>query len=421
MNWILRALLIPTIVLSTMWLASCGTYKCKETFGASNCTAGPGGISTGPPGGTSTAAAFVFAVDTAGASTSGTIDGFTLDTTANTLSTTTNYTAPAVPSDTGAGMVVAQSKFLYAGFQSTGQIFGWGISTSGGLTAVANSPYSAPFLVGFNPNAVAQQNMITNPAGTFLFLSSPSTAQIFVYSIGSSGALTPVSNSPFAVPFSPLNLATDGKGKYLYAVDNFVGNHTGSGVAAFTISSTGSLSLVGTSSFPMWQVSGEPSGKYLIGTTGNSIPTSGKDDNNLYVFSINQTTGALTQSGKFSTRFSPLTIAVRPNGSSNLVYSFGTNDTNTGYNPIEGYAIGSTGTLAAISGSPFSNIPLGFWGQFDQSGAFLLDYSSILDISTNSIVSQLGVLDIGSGGAVTTPIAPATLATPGYWVVTDVP
>jgi 6-phosphogluconolactonase (cycloisomerase 2 family) len=422
MNRIVRALMIPMIVLGTMWLAGCGTYKCTATFGASTCTAGSGGISGGGGGGTSTAAAFVFAVDTTGGSTSGTIDGYTLDTTANTLSSTTNYTAQAVPlSDPGAGMVVAQGKFLYAAFQSTGQIFGWSISTSGGLTAVANSPYSAPFLVGFNPNAVAQQNMITNPAGTFLFLSSPSTAQIFVYSVGSGGSLTAVSNSPFAVPFSPLNLAIDGKGKYLYAIDDFVGNHTGSGVAAFSISSTGSLSLVGTYSFPMWQLAGEPSGKYLIGTTGNSVPTSGIDDNHLYVFSINQTTGALSQTGKFSTQFSPLTIAVQPNSSGNLVYSFGTNDTSTGYNPIEGYGISSTGTLSAVSGSPFSNIQLGLWGQFDQSGAFLLDYSSILDVSTNTLVTQLGVLDIGSGGAVTTPVAPATLVTPGYWVVTDVP
>lgn len=419
MNRIVRALMIPTIVAAAMWLASCGTYKCKATFGSSTCTAGPTGITTtGPTGATS--AAFVFAVDTIGGTNSGTIDGYTLDTTANTLSATANYTAPAVPlSDPGAGMVVAQGKFLYAAFRGTSQIFGWSISTSGGLTAVSNSPYSAPYLDAINP-AVAQQNMITNPAGTFLFVSSPSTAQIFVYSIGSGGALSAVA-SPFAVPFSPLNLATDGKGKYLYAIDNFFGNHTGSEVAAFSISSTGSLSLVGTYSFPMWQLAGEPSGKYLIGTSGNSIPTSGKDDNNLYVFSINQTTGALTQTGKFSTQFSPLTIAVQPNSSGNLVYSFGTNDTNTGYNPIEGHAIGATGTLSAVSGSPFSNIQLGYWGQFDQSGAFLLDYSSILDISTNTVVTQLGVLNIGSGGAVTTPVAPTTLATPGYWVVTDVP
>lgn len=421
MKMTVRALLISTVMLSTLWLANCGTYKCGATFGASTCSAGAGGIGGGGGGGTTTAAAFVFAVDTTGGSTSGTIDSYTLDTTANTLSATANYTAPVIPADTGAGMVVAQGKFLYAAFRSTGQIYGWSISSSGGLTAVSGSPYTAPYLDAINSGAVAEQNMITNPAGTYLFLSDPSQDEIFVYAIGSGGTLSAVSGSPFLAPFGPLNLAIDGKGKFLYAIDNFYGNHTGSQVAAFSIGTTGGLTLAGTNAFPMWQLAGEPTGKYLIGTTGNSVAISGTDDDNLYVFSINQTTGTLTQSGKFTTQSSPLTIAVQPNSSGDLVYSFGINDTDTGYNAIEGYAISSTGTLSAVPGSPFSNIQLGFWGQFDQTGAFLLDYSSILNASTNTVVTQLGVLDIGSGGAITTPVAPATLATAGYWTVTDVP
>jgi len=179
--------------------------------------------------------------------------------------------------------------------------------------------------------------------------------------------------------------------------------------------------LVNTYPFTMWQVAGEPTGKYLIGTTGNAVPTSGVDDKSLYVFNIDQTTGALTQVGKFSTQSSSFTIAVQPNPGGNLVYSFGINDTDMGYNPVEGYQINSTGTLSAVSGSPFSNIQLGFWGQFDQSGAFLLDYSSITNGGTNNVVTKLGVLDVGSGGAITTPIAPAALARGGYWAVTDVP
>jgi len=414
-------LLISMVVLSAMWQAGCGRYKCGITFGASTCTAGPPGISTGPTGGTSPTAAFVFVVDSTGGTSSGTVDRYTLDTTANTLSATANYTAPTIPEDTGAGMVVAQGKFLYAAFQSTGQIFGWTISSAGGLTAVANSPYSAPFLDSINREAVGQQNMITNPGGTLLFLSDPAQDEIFVYQIGSGGVLSAVSNSPFAVPFGPLNLATDGKGRYLYAINGFYANHTGSEIAAYSISSSGSLSLVNTYPFTMWQVAGEPTGKYLIGTTGNAVPTSGVDDKSLYVFNIDQTTGALTQVGKFSTQSSPFTIAVQPNRGGNLVYSFGINDTDMGYNPVEGYQINSTGTLSAVSGSPFSNIQLGFWGQFDQSGAFLLDYSSITNGGTNNVVTKLGVLDVGSGGAITTPIAPAALARGGYWAVTDVP
>jgi 6-phosphogluconolactonase (cycloisomerase 2 family) len=414
-----RAFFGLVVVASILLLANCGHYTCGATFGASSCTASGSGIGSG--GGGSATAAFVFAVDTS----SGTMDGYTLDTTANTLSATTGYTAPTIPQDTGAGMVVAQGKYLYAAFRSTNQIFGWQISSSGGLTAVTGSPYSASFLSSINAGGLAQQNMITNPAGTLLFFSDPLTSEIFVYQIGSGGALTAASGSPFAAPFGPLNLATDGKGRYLYAVNDFYGNHTGTEIAAFSIGSSGSLTSVPGSpfAFPMWQVAGEPSGNFLIGTSGNSVPSSGRDDNHLYVFSINQTTGALTEvSGSpFTAQFSPLTIAVQPNTGGNLVYSFGVNDTDTGYNGIEGFQISSTGTLTEINGSPFTNIQLGYWGQLDQKGQFLFDYSAIVNTGTNTIVTTLGALSVGSGGAITESVSPVTLVTQGYWVVTDAP
>ncbi len=414
----LRALFSFVVVLATMGLAGCGHYTCGITFGASTCT--PSGSGIGQGGGTSTNAAYIFAVD----SSSGTIDGYTLNTTANTLGPTTSYTAPTIPKDTGAGMVVAQGTYLYAAFRTTNQIFGWTISSGGGLTSITGSPYSASFLTSINSGAVAQQNMITNPAGTFLFFSDPVQNTIYVYSIGTGGALTAVAGSPFPAGISPLNLATDGLGKYLYASDGFYGNHTGSSVAAFAISSTGALTTVPGSpfAFPMWQVAGEATGQFLIGTTGNSIPSSGVDDNHLYIFSINQTNGALSQVGTpVPTVYSPFTIAVQQNKGGSLVYSFGINDTDTAYNAIEGYQIGTGGSLMAVSGSPFSGVATGYWGQFDQSGAFLFDYSSVEDTSTNTVVTTLGGLTVGTGGVLTQPTTPLTLTTGGYWVVTDVP
>ncbi len=404
-----------------MWLVGCGHYICHSTFGNATCTPSGGGISQGGGGG-NTAAAYVFAVDTS----VGTVDGYTLNTTANTISPTAAYTAPTIPKDMGAGMVVAQGIYLYAAFQTTNQIFGWTISNSGSLTAVSGSPYTAPFLTSLNLGAVGQQNMITNPAGTLLFFSDPVQKTIYVYQIGSGGALTPVSGSPFVAPFGPLNMTTDGQGRFLYATDGFYGNHTGSQVAAFAIGSSGSLTPVAGSPFPykMWQVQGEPSGLYLIGTSGNSVPSSGVDDDHLYVFSINQTTGAISPvaGSPFATVFSPFSIAVQPNSGGNLVYSFGINDTDTGYNPIEGYQISATtGALTLVTGSPFSGLANGYWAQFDQSGALLFDYSTIIDQSSNTEVTTLGALNVASGGALTQPTSPLTLTTGGYWVVTDVP
>jgi len=112
------------VALAMMGLASCGHYTCGATFGSSTCAAGPPGLSGG--GGTGSAtAAFVFV---ANGSATGSIVGYTLNTsvTPPTLTATANYTAPVTPSaDAGMGMAVAQKQFLYTAFGSTGQIFSW--------------------------------------------------------------------------------------------------------------------------------------------------------------------------------------------------------------------------------------------------------------------------------------------------------
>ncbi len=429
-----RADLLLIVAMATLGLAGCDHYTCSNglTFGASTCSnssiSNPGGNGTGG----SATAAFVFAVDQ-GTGTGGTIDGFTLDTSANTFQATPSYTAPAIPDNNGGvGMVVAQKQFLYAGFGTVGQIFGWKISSTGNLTAITGSPFSAPFLGDFL-GSVGEAAMITDPAGTMLFVSDQLQSQVYAYQIGTGGVLTAATGSPFTLPlgFQPMNLATDGLGKYLYASNGISSTHTASEVAAFVINTTtGSAALTAVPGspfpFPMWLVKGEPTGKFLIGTTGKTASFSGTDDDHLYVFAIAQTgstAGAITavSGSPFKTAFSPFSIAVQSNTSGNLLYSFSINDTATGFNAAEGYTISSAGALTADTGSPFSGLTNGSWGQFDQSGAFLFDYGSFLDINTNTVVTQLSPFDVGTGGALTQPITTLTLATPGFWAVTDTP
>src|ERR1039457_408698 len=131
MRMIVLAVLSSVVGLATMSIVGCGCDKCGTTFGNATCATSGGGISQG--GGTSTNAAYVFAVDTSAR----TMDGYTLDTTANTLSPTASYIAPTIPADMGAGMVVAQGKYLYAAFRTTDQIYGWTISSGGVLTTVS--------------------------------------------------------------------------------------------------------------------------------------------------------------------------------------------------------------------------------------------------------------------------------------------
>jgi hypothetical protein len=436
-----RVVLVFTVALVAMGLANCGVYNCNTddglSFSGGTCNssspsgASSGSGSSGSGSGSSATAAFVFSVDidTTGTN-SGSINGYTLNTTASTFGITPNYTAPTAPSnDGGVGMVIAQKQFLYAGFESAEQIYGWTISSTGNLTAISGSPYSASFLSAIGGTA-AQNEMIINPGGTMLFISAPLLNEIYVFDIGSGGALTAATGSPFSVPFEPINLSTDGQGKFLYAIDGDMSNHTGSEIAAYAIQSTGTaLTAVSGSPFTgsnyhMWQMLGEPTGKFMIGTSGNSAASgySGVDDDHLYVFSISST-GAITpvSGSPFTTVYSPFTIAVAPESGAELVYSFSFNDSATAFNPPEGYSISSSGTLTALSGSPFSGLPsgdAGSWGQFDQSGEFLFNYAVFLDPSTDQTVTQLSPFNVASG-ALSQTIDTLTMTNPGFWAVTD--
>jgi hypothetical protein len=427
------ALLVP--VAAMLMLPACGHYNCADgnEFGPTVCNStGSSGFGSGGSGGGSTNAAFAFAVDGTGGTSNGTIDGYTLNTSANTFAATPSYTAPTIPpNDGGVGMVVAQSQYLYAGFGLAGELYGWTIDSTGNLTAVSGSPYAESFLVGVG-GGYGINSIITNPAGTLLFLADTLGDSVYVFQIGTGGSLTAVSGSPFPVSISPVNLATDGLGKYLY-MTNPNSSHAGTEIAAYSIGSAGALTAVsgspfitsGSTSYSMWQVQGEPTGNYLIGTTGKNYYVNGADDDHLYVYAITQTgtsAGAITpvSGSPFATEFSPYNIAVQSNSGGNLVFSFSINDTLTGFNGIEGYSINSgSGALTAVSGSPFSGGTLGSWGQFDQSGAYLFVYSAIDDSGNFSY--NLAPFDVSSAGALTDPISATPLTTAGFWAVSDPP
>lgn len=418
-----RALLVAALLLITILLVGCGHYTCQTGLGDTTCGSS-GSPTLSQSGGTNTASAFVYAVDQGQTgATSGMIDGYQVISSSSSFGPISTYTAPAIPpADGGMGMAVAQKQFLYVGFGSSQELFGWTITSTGNLTAISGSPYPATFLAG-TPSGVGQDTMTTDPAGTNLFIADTFASKIYVYQIGSAGVLTSGTGSPLSLPsgFEPINMATDGLGKYLYVINGNPSNHTGASVAAYAIGTGGALTAVPGSpfAFPMWQVKGEPTGQFLIGTSGKTVAYAGVDDNNLYVFSIGSGTGALTQVTKQSTTFAPFNIAVQSNSGGSQVYSFGINDTQTAFNPIEGYTISGSGSLSADSGSPFSGIGNGSWGQLDESGALLFVYGSFLDPSTNAVTTQIAPLDVGSGGVLTQPITTLTIVTPGFWTVTD--
>jgi len=410
MKVMIRALAVMGLMAVALWVSSCGHFNCTRTFGASTCAAGggAGGTKSGGngTGGTGTASAFVFT----GALTA--LESFTFSATGADIFGTPNVTPVSAPDSNGGRSIVVQGKYLYASFYGLGlysQIYGWTIGSDGSLTAISGSPFTVSNWTGTILTPFA-----TNPSGTMLFEADAGAVQgmsnVHSYLVGTGGVLTEAAGSPVSIPFSPGDTVMDGLGNYLYIV-GIDGTGAGVEVGAYQVSSSGLLTAVPGSPFayPMTQIAGDASGKYLIGTT------SGTADPHLYVFSI-QTSGANAGAitpvagSPFVTQFSPYSIAVQPAGGE-FVYSFSLNSSGSG-NPIEGYQLNpSTGALTAVVGSPFTALT-GQTGQFVQSGTYLFGLNGLTLTAYQG--SSTGVLTSLATSASTLGFEPPT-------AVTDVP
>ena len=302
-------------------------------------------------------------------------------------------------------------KFLYIPL-SNNTLYGFSIDvTTGGLTAVPNSPYTVD----------SSGSIASDPTGHFLFVAG--LAGISVFTVNSTdGSLTLTGGPPVSTGgVIPTQMATDGQGKFLYGVQGFPGSE----IVAFSYNqTTGALTAVPGSPFQgagfnMAEVAGESTGKYLLGITEQSGLHGGSVDNNVYVFGITQTglsnAGALTPvTPLFATTASPINIAVSPNGK--FVYTFN-QDSLGAFGPVQGFQLNSsTGALTPLSGiSPFTGLNAEI-GRFDQSGLYLF---AVADEPTQNVTGMFPYTADPSTGALTSTF-PFFGAPSLVYAVTDV-
>lgn len=241
--------------------------------------------------------------------------------------------------------------FLYTDDISNAGIDAFSISSTGMLTAISGSPFPMPS--GWIPAQV--DNIAIDPAGKFLYAPDAASNVVVGFTIdGATGALAPMSGSPFPAGASPQQVAVTPSGKFLYASD---GNDPQGGISAYTIdASTGNLTSIAGSPFPTTTDGGpdglvvDPSGKLLYA----ALPFL----NGIAAFTIDSSTGALTSvagspffpsltQGAFPFMYS---IALSPNGK--FLYAQAAIDTD-----IYGFTVDpSTGALTSMTGSPFKTI-----------------------------------------------------------------
>ena len=193
--------------------------------------------------------------------------------------------------------------FAFVANSGSGNVSALAISSSGGISTVAGSPFAA---------GAGAEFVVLDSMHKFLFVSNQNAGSLSAFSINTgTGVLTLVPGSPFATGATPHGIAVDSAGKFV-----FVGNESGS-VSAFSINSVnGALTPVPGSPFPATSPFGiaiSSSGAFLYVTNTNT--GGGLSPSSVSTFKIDATTGALTAvNSPVTTGTTPIGITADPNG-----------------------------------------------------------------------------------------------------------
>jgi 6-phosphogluconolactonase len=348
-------------------------------------------------GGTATAAITSGSVTLTG--TSGTlqgpggVSGYAIDSTTGAL-TPVPGSPFAAGLDPNSVAVDPSNRFVYVANYASNNVSAFMVNSStGALTPVPGSP----FVAGLEPDSVA-----VDPSDRFVYLANQGSNNVSAYTLNkTTGALTAVSGSPFPAGTGPTFMTMDPKGRFIYVTNGTIENY--GSISEYAIdTATGALNQVNGSplvngvrrSFedPVAAVV-DPSGKFLydIFEYESGSPA--------LAYTIDSTTGALTQFASPGMPTDPLTAAIDPSGrffyvasreemifglsldsATGALGTFGTPNlrllaitdfepdsmaidpsgrfaylVNEGSNDISGYAIdGDTGALTPIPGSPFA-------------------------------------------------------------------
>ena len=133
------------------------------------------------------------------------------------------------------------NNYLYCATTNGLQVF----SVASGPTATA---VGSAYTLGTAPRSIAIANTTTNSVTSpaYVYVGNEGDSTISAFSIGTSGALTAISGSPFPGPNAVNSVAIDSTGKYLIASGYDTTAGTATGIQLFTIGTGGVLTSAAT-------------------------------------------------------------------------------------------------------------------------------------------------------------------------------
>jgi 6-phosphogluconolactonase len=221
----------------------------------------------------------------------------------------------------------------------------------------------------------------------FAYEANVSSSNVWGYSIGANGALTPVPGSPFAAGIGGgSSMALDPAGKFAYVVGN-------NNVSAFSIGANGALTQLTSLGSPF--ATGNNAVSVTVDRTGRFVYVANGGDNTVSAYSISAGGGLTPVPGSpFATGRFPFSVAVEPTGKFVYVANVGGN--------VSAYSIGARGALTPIPGSPFAAGGQPSFVTFTPTGKFAY--------VANATSNNISAYSIGADG-VLTPLPGSPFAT----------
>jgi 6-phosphogluconolactonase (cycloisomerase 2 family) len=185
-----------------------------------------------------------------------------------------------------------------------GWVFGYNVGSGGALTTASGSPWKA----GVKPTAIA-----ADPTNRFVYVTDFASNQLIGYTIQSGSILDFLINGPFRSGSEPSALAIDPRGKYIY-----VSNALDSSVTAYAIDlSTGTPSTaVNPTGSGTNTTDTQPVSIVIDPALGRFVYTANYLGNSVSGFRLDPNTGALTttQATPYPTGAKPTAVIAVPHG-----------------------------------------------------------------------------------------------------------
>jgi 6-phosphogluconolactonase (cycloisomerase 2 family) len=217
---------------------------------------------------------------------------------------------------------------------------------TGALLPVRGSPFSSA-----SPSGAQSGAVVVDAMAKFAYLANAQSDNISVLTIDAgTGALAPVTGSPFAAGAAPQIVAIHPSGKFLYSANYASGNVSGYAIDA----STGALTQVAGSPFPAGLGAGTGLGhgpSVLIDPSGSFAYVINAAASSISAWRIDATSGALSEvpGSPFATGPGPGDSAMDARG--RFLYVLAGNG-------IDAFSIDpASGTLTSLAGSPYSPPP----------------------------------------------------------------